>query len=78
MLAISASFDDAEAQAFVDEFDLHGLPTVVDTDGSVFTSFGIVGQPAWIFLNDDGEMELYRERLGGSGVKAFAQALTER
>ncbi len=77
-LAVSASFDEAEARAFVDEFGLQGLDTIVDLDGSVFTSFGIVGQPAWVFLDDDGGMEIYRERLGGSGVLHFAQQLAER
>jgi hypothetical protein len=40
-------------QGFVDEFDL-GFPQAITEDGSLWASFGVAYQPAWIFVNDDG------------------------
>ncbi len=35
----------------------HGLtfPNVDDQRGEVFASFGVTGQPAWVFLDESGE-----------------------
>lgn len=35
----------------------HGLtfPSVDDQRGEVFASFGVTGQPAWVFLDDSGD-----------------------
>ncbi len=36
--------------------DRHGLtfPSVNDPAGDVFASFGVSGQPAWVFVDDSG------------------------
>ncbi|NBN88786.1 MAG: hypothetical protein EBV24_00470 [Actinobacteria bacterium] len=38
----------------------HGLTfaNVRDADGSIFASFGVAGQPAWVFQSADGSREL--------------------
>lgn len=43
-------------QEFVDR---HGLtfPNLRDDDGSVFVRFGVFGQPAWAFVDADGNVE---------------------
>lgn len=47
---------------FVARHDLQGLTHVDDVDGDVWERFGIVGQPAWVFV--DGETGEVQERLG--------------
>jgi hypothetical protein len=44
-------------QAFVDEFGL-GFPQAVTEDGSLWASFGVAYQPAWVFVDDSGETTL--------------------
>jgi peroxiredoxin len=47
--------DSAEAmQEFVDEYGLT-FPQAVSEDGSLWTRFGVAYQPAWVFVNDDGQ-----------------------
>jgi hypothetical protein len=47
--------DSVEAmQAFVDEYGL-GFPQAVTEDGSLWAGFGVAYQPAWVFVDDDGE-----------------------
>lgn len=41
-------------QAFVDEYGL-GFPQAVTEDGSLWARFGVVYQPAWVFVDDSGE-----------------------
>lgn len=40
-----------------DFVEKHGLtfPSVDDQRGDVFASFGVTGQPAWVFLDDSGD-----------------------
>ena len=40
--------------AFIDK---HGLtfPSVDDQGGEVFASFGVTGQPAWVFVDESGD-----------------------
>ncbi len=46
-----------EIDGFVDR---HGLTftNVRDPDGSIFASFGVAGQPAWVFQGADGDREV--------------------
>lgn len=52
-------------QAEIDEFvSRHGLTfsNVLDADGSIFASFGVASQPAWVFQDAEGN----RERVAGA------------
>lgn len=40
--------------AFIERHALT-FPSVNDQAGDVFASFGVAGQPAWVFLDDAGE-----------------------
>jgi hypothetical protein len=44
-------------RAFVDRFRL-GFAQAVTEDGSLWAHFGVAYQPAWVFVNDDGETTL--------------------
>lgn len=58
-------------EAFVDR---HGLtfPNVNDEPGSVFGRFGVPGQPAWVFVAQDGTVT---RRLGALDEAALDTAL---
>lgn len=59
----------ARFEEFVDRHDLHHVPHIADTDGEVWQRFGIVGQPAWVFVDgDSGETEVEFGPLGADGL----------
>lgn len=50
-----ASRDSVEAMAnFVEEFDVGGLPHAADPDGALWERFGVPYQPAWVFIDSEG------------------------
>jgi hypothetical protein len=51
-----AALDSTDAmQRFVDEFSLN-FPQAVSEDGSLWARFGVPYQPAWVFVDDDGQV----------------------
>jgi len=50
--------DAQQYQAFLDRHDLGFLQHLRDDTGEIFSSFGIRYQPGWVFIDDDGSMEL--------------------
>lgn len=59
--------------AFIDR---HGLtfPSVNDQPGDVFASFGVSGQPAWVFVDESGES---RRVLGSLSADQLDAAIAE-
>jgi len=55
----------------------HGLTftNVRDPDGSIFASFGVSGQPAWVFQGADGSRELVLGAPSASEVEGRLTAL---
>lgn len=55
----------------------HGLTftNVHDTDGSIFASFGVPGQPAWVFQDATGDREVVIGAPSASEVDARLAAL---
>jgi len=53
-IGVAGNDSTANMQAFVDEFRL-GFPQAVTEDGSLWASFGVAYQPAWVFVDDSGE-----------------------
>lgn len=49
--------DDAH-RAFVDEHGLGEMLHVVDEDGSLWSQYGVSYQPAWVFIDEDGTVEV--------------------
>lgn len=67
--------------AFVDRHGVGSFPHVVDPEGasaSVWARFGIVTQPAWVFVNDDGTTETLVGILGEDGLNAEIDDLLSR
>lgn len=60
---------------FIDEFGVGGFPHVIDTSGTLWASFGVTSQPAWIFIDADGGTELHLGGLGEAGLTERIEAL---
>lgn len=42
-------------QDFIDEFDLESFPHLNDADERLFARFGVPFQPAWVFIDSEGD-----------------------
>ncbi len=60
--------------AFVDEFGLGTFEHIVDASGEVWSTFGITGQPSYVFVNDDGAISRH---VGALPPEAFAAVLED-
>lgn len=55
-------------ERFVADTGTADLTHVVDPDGTVWAEFGVFGQPAFAFIDADGEMEVFVGSLGSRGL----------
>lgn len=62
-------------QEFVETFDVGGFPHAVDDDGTVWASYEIRTQPAFVFIDDDGTTETHVGALGVDGLTERLDAL---
>ena len=67
-----------QMQSFVDRHGLRGFDHLVDEDGSLWERFGIINQPAWVFVDDDGTARTVAGSLDGAGLREELRALAER
>jgi hypothetical protein len=70
-IGVSWMDDVAAMREFVERHGLGTFPHVAD-DGSLFAAYGLVSQPGWAFINDDGATTTV---LGGLGPEGIAQNL---
>ena len=64
-------------RSFIDRHGLTGFDHLVDDDGALWARFGIVSQPAWVFVDDDGTSTTVQGSLGVDGLRAEIERLTE-
>lgn len=57
---------------------LEGMPQAVDTDGTLWARYGVSYQPAWVFIDDDGTVEVHAGGLYGDGIGEAIDALLAR
>lgn len=50
--------DTGPMKEFVERHGLGFVPHAVDADGSLWAEFGVRGQPAWVFVDRDGQAEV--------------------
>ena len=66
---------------FVERHGVGSFDHVVDPEGasdSIWERFGIVTQPAWVFVDDDGSTKTLVGLLGEDGLNAEIDALLSR
>jgi len=64
----------SDVEGFIDR---HGLTfsNVHDTDGSIFASFRVSGQPAWVFQSAAGDREVVIGAPSGAEIETRLAAL---
>lgn len=63
-----------EMEGFISDTETSGLPHVADLDGTVWQAFGVYAQPAFAFIDDSGEVEVF---IGGLGEEALAERIDQ-
>jgi thiol-disulfide isomerase/thioredoxin len=63
-----------EMRGFVDDTGTGALTHVADLGGDIWSAFGVYGQPAFAFIDDDGTVEVF---IGGMGGDALAERIDE-
>lgn len=64
-----------EMEQFVEDTGSGELTHVVDADGAIWNSFGVVSQPAFAFVDSDGEVEVVIGTFGEKGLRSRLAAL---
>ena len=67
----------AEMDGFVADTGTGSLRHVVDEDGAIWRDYGIIGQPAFAFVDDDGAAEVFVGGLGYEQLTARMQELAD-
>lgn len=63
-----------EMLGFVADTGTESLRHVVDSDGRIWRDFGIIGQPAFAFVDDDGTAEVF---VGGLGKDQLVERMEQ-
>lgn len=69
--------DVAAMQGFVADTGTGDLTHIADTEGSIYTGFGVSSQTTFAFVNDDGAIEIVRGPLTEDDLRARTQALID-
>ena len=60
---------------FISDFDVGHIPHVADTEGSIWLGFEVISQPAWAFVNDNGDIDVVIGSLGHDALRERIEAL---
>lgn len=63
---------------FVARHGLGQVPQAVDTDGTLWERFGVAYQPAWVFIDDGGEVRVHAGALSAEGLEEAVAELLSR
>lgn len=77
MYGVPGNSDQAGMETFVSDYGLGDVVHIVDGDGSLWSTFGVPYQPAFAFVNDDGEITVIQGSLGVDGILEAANSLAE-
>jgi thiol-disulfide isomerase/thioredoxin len=75
MIGVAGLSDAEQAKVFVDDHGVGGFKHVYDTDGSVWELFGVTGQPAFAYVDDDGTFTVQQGGIGKWDVLNNAREL---
>jgi thiol-disulfide isomerase/thioredoxin len=77
VIGVAGRGEVSEMEGFVADTDTGGLTHVVDVDGSIWTSYEVIAQPAFAFLDDSGDVEVFVGALGEDALVERMTALAE-
>lgn len=69
--------DVAAMQGFVNDTGTQSLTHIADTEGGIYTGFGVSSQTTFAFINDDGSIEIVRGPLNPDELRQRTQALID-
>jgi hypothetical protein len=74
IVGVSGRDDPVAMEDFVARHAVDNVRHVADVDGQVWSRFGVVAQPWWIFI--DGQTGAMTQEFGHLGVETLAERLT--
>lgn len=76
-VGVAGRGEEAAMRDFVADTRTAGLDHVVDQDGSIWSGFGVVSQPAFAFVDADGVVEVFNGSMPPADLRAAARALAK-
>lgn len=64
-----------EMKQFVADTGVGGLEHVVDADGEIWSTYGVVSQPSFAFIDAAGNVEMFQGSLTGKQLESQARSL---
>lgn len=77
-LGVAGLADVASMTEFVDKYSVNDFTQLADTDGTVWTKFGVTQQPAFAFVDAAGGVDVVRGTLSESELTKRVSALSDR
>lgn len=77
LLGVAGRGEEEAMRGFVEDTGTGGMDHLVDADGSLWSRFGVVAQPAYAFIGPEGQAEVFGGALGGAQLQERAAALAE-
>ncbi len=75
-LGVPGLGEPAAMKRFVTDTGIGGFPQVVDSDGAIWSAFGVVAQPAFAFIDAAGSVKVVSGALTRAELESAARALT--
>ncbi len=75
VLGVPGRGEEPAMRAFVKDTGVGGFEHVVDASGEIWSAFGVVSQPAFAFIDADGNAEVVNGALSGEELESRARAL---
>ncbi len=76
LIGVAGRGEVGEMQDFVADTETGSLPHIIDAEGTIWSDFGVSAQPAFAFIDDSGEVEVFVGTLGAEGLTERMEALT--
>ena len=77
VIGVAGRGEVSEMEGFVSDTGTGALKHVVDSDGQIWSAFGVFAQPAYAFVDDGGEVEVFVGAMGEDALTERMQALAE-
>lgn len=75
VVGVAGRGQEAAMRDFVDDTGTGDLVHLVDSDGAVWTRFGVIGQPAYAFVDADGRAQVVNGALGTAALEEAVATL---
>jgi peroxiredoxin len=74
-VGVAGRDDLSEMQDFVSTYGVEAFDHIADEDVAIWREFGVTSQPAFVFIDDAGEVEVLISSLGEDGLIEKVEAL---